>query len=203
MKSMKKIAIILGILILAAFFVLICQIRSSKSKYEVAMANIKSYDQLLSTATEKNIGLQLTIDQLNTFQDSILVEMNRIKEELGVKDKNLKSLQYMSSIATRTDTILTVDTLFRDRTLALDSTIGDAWYKVRVQLKYPNFIALTPFFISRKYVIVSSKRETINPPKKFFLFRWFQKKHTVVHVDIKELNPYIKDGEGRYVEIVK
>lgn len=200
---MKKIAIVLGVLILASFWVLLCQIRSSKSKYEVAMANIKSYDQQLSTATERNLGLQLTIDQLNTFQDSILVEMNKVRNELDIKDKNLKSLQYLTSKATKVDTILTVDTLFRDRQLSTDSTIGDAWYKVRVQLKYPNFIALTPFFISKKYVVISSKRETINPPKKFFLLRWFQKKHTVVSVDIKELNPYIEDGEGKYVEIVK
>lgn len=200
---MKKVAIIPGILILATFFVLVCQIRSSKSKYKIAMANIKSYDQQLSTATEKNIGLQLTIDQLNTFQDSVLVEMNKMRKELDIKDKNLKSLQYVSSVATKTDTILTIDTIFKDRTLALDSTIGDAWYKVRVQLRYPNFIALTPFFISKKYVVVSFKRETINPPKKFFLFRWFQKKHAVVNVDIKELNPYIDESENKYVEIIK
>ena len=37
-----------------------------------------------------------------------------------------------------------------------------------------------------------TKRETIDPPKKFFLFRWFQKKHNVTYVDIINDNPYIK-----------
>lgn len=200
---MKKTAVILGVLALVALYALVCQVRGYRSRYEVAMANIKSYDRQLSTATERNIGLQLTVDQLNTFNDSILVEMRKVKEELGVKDRNLKSLQYMSSRATRTDTIVTVDTIFRDRRLSLDSTIGDAWYRARVQLKYPNFIALTPFFLSRRYVAISSRRETVNPPKRFFLLRWFQKRHTVVRVDVKELNPYIEEGEGRYVEIIK
>jgi hypothetical protein len=55
---------------------------------------------------------------------------------------------------------------------------------------------------SEKAVVVSTKRETVDPPKKFFLCRWFQKKHTVVKVVVKENNPHVIDQENVFIEIV-
>jgi hypothetical protein len=64
-------------------------------------------------------------------------------------------------------------------------------------------VAVKPEFKSKKHIVVSSKKETVNPPKKFFLFRWFQKKMTVIHVDVVEKNPYVSEETSRYVEIMK
>ena len=64
-------------------------------------------------------------------------------------------------------------------------------------------IAVKPEFKSEKHIIVSTKKETVNPPKKFFLFRWLQKKHRVLHVDIVEKNPYVENQTSKYVEIIK
>ena len=47
------------------------------------------------------------------------------------------------------------------------------------------------------------KKETVNPPKKFFLFRWFQKKHKIIQVDVIEKNPYVQNEVSRYIEIVR
>jgi hypothetical protein len=85
----------------------------------------------------------------------------------------------------------------------MDTLIGDEWYTLRLGLKYPSMIAVKPEFKSKKHIVVSSKKETVNPPKKFFLFRWFQKKMTVVHIDVVERNPYVSDETTRYVEIIK
>ena len=63
-------------------------------------------------------------------------------------------------------------------------------------------IAVKPEFKSEKHIIVSTKKETVNPPKKFFLLRWFQKKHLVVHVDVVEKNPYVGGETSKYIEIV-
>jgi hypothetical protein len=68
----------------------------------------------------------------------------------------------------------------------MDTTVGDNWYSVNLNLSYPGRIALNPSFKSEKYIIVHSKKETIDPPKKFFLLRWFQKKHTILEVDVVE-----------------
>jgi hypothetical protein len=57
--------------------------------------------------------------------------------------------------------------------------------------------------VSKKHIAVSTRRETVNPPKKFFLLRWFQKRHTVLNVDVIEKNPYVEGQTSKYVEIIK
>lgn len=200
---MKKYIFIVIVLLVCALAVSIYDSRQMEKKYEVVMANIKSYDGLLETSMNRNHALQLTINQLNTFKDSVLNEMMKIKDSLNVKDKNLKSLHYLSSVGTRTDTLVFVDTLFRDKGLSLDTLIGDAWYETRLKLRYPNFIELTPFFISKKYIVVSMRKETIKPRKKYWIQRIFQKKHKVLQVDVVEENPYIENGDSKYVEVIK
>jgi hypothetical protein len=64
-------------------------------------------------------------------------------------------------------------------------------------------VAVKPYFKSEKHIIVSSKKETVDPPKKFFLFRWFQKKMIVVHIDVVEKNPYVENESSRYVEVIR
>ena len=70
-------------------------------------------------------------------------------------------------------------------------------------MKYPNYIKFTPKFKLESFLFVESKKETVNPPKKFFLFRWFQKRHTVLNVTVKENNPYVETDEQKFVEIIK
>jgi hypothetical protein len=72
-----------------------------------------------------------------------------------------------------------------------------------VGLKYPSSISVKPELKSEKYVVVSTKRETVNPPKKFFLWRLFQRKHTILNVDIVEKNPYVQNESSKFVKIVK
>ena len=122
---------------------------------------------------------------------------------MKIKDSKLKSLQYISSNFTKSDTIILKDTVFKDERIGIDTLLSDEWYSINVGLRYPSSITVTPKFKSEKTVIVSAKKETVNPPKRFFLFRWFQKKHIVLHVNVIEKNPYIEDQDNRYVEIVK
>ena len=57
--------------------------------------------------------------------------------------------------------------------------------------------------MSERYVIVDYKKETINPPKKCAIVRWFQKKHKIIEVEVVEKNPYIENKQQRFIEIVK
>ena len=165
--------------------------------------NQKAFIAENSSLKNESRAFKFTIEQLNYYNDSILQKMNNVRKELKIKDRNLKQLQYLKSISTRKDTVLFTDTIFRDKSLALDTVIGDKWYNIRLGLKYPNLIYTKPTFTSEKYIIVNKKKETINPPKKFFLFRWFQKKHWVMEVHIKEKNPYIKEINNKFAEIIE
>lgn len=174
-----------------------------KEKISVSMSNQKAFIAENSSLKEKNKVFKFTIEQLNYYNDSILQKMNSIRKELKVKDTNLKQMQYLLSVSTKKDTVLFTDTIFKDKYLALDTIIGDKWYNIRLGLKYPNLIYTEPTFTSEKYIIVNKKKETVNPPKKFFLWRWFQRKHWVMEVHIKEKNPYIKEKENKFVEIIE
>lgn len=165
--------------------------------------NQKAFIAENSSLKDESRAFKFTIEQLNYYNDSILQKMNNVRKELKIKDKNIKQLQYLLSVSTKKDTVLFTDTIFRDKSLALDTIIGDKWYNIRLGLKYPNLIYTEPTFTSEKYIIVNKKKETVNPPKKFFLFRWFQRKHTILEVNMVERNPYIENKNNRFIEIIK
>lgn len=177
--------------------------RNLEKQWETAMGNAKAYSDQCSTLQNSNRAFKLTIEQLESSTDSVFQELNAVRKELKIKDSKLRSMQYVSSTFARADTIVLKDTVFKDSAVKVDTVLSDEWYSVEVKLKYPSMVAVKPEFKSMKNIVVSVKRETVNPPKKFFLWRWFQKKHNVVRVDVVEKNPYVKDENNRYVEIVK
>ena len=200
---MNRYLIILIVVLLAIIGGMWKQVKYSNNKWERAEANVKAYSALNAQADEKNIALQLTVEQLGYFKDSVLQELDKTRRQLKIKNKNLKAVQSVSSVFTKADTVTLRDTIFKEPTLSVDTVMGDKWYNVNIGLKYPSTITVKPYFKSEKHIIISAKRETVNPPKKFFLFRWFQKKMTVIHVDVVEKNPYVDAESSRYVEIVK
>ena len=202
-KSMNKYLLITVIILLAFIGAMWQQVEYANNRWETAEANVKAYAMQASDAEGKAVALQLTVSQLSYFRDSALQELDNTRKELKIKDKNLKALQAVSSSFSKTDTITLRDTLFRDPSVAIDTLIGDKWYNIRLGFKYPSMIAVQPYFKSEKHIIVSSKKETVNPPKKFFLLRWLQRKHTVVHVDVVEGNPYADNEGSRYIEIIR
>ena len=174
-----------------------------EEQWKTAMENVKSYSAQVSTSEGQNRALKMSVEQLNYTSDSILQELNATRNELKVKDSKLQNLQYVSSSFVKSDTIVLKDTVFRDKHVAVDTLVSDEWYSIRVGLEYPSTIAIKPEFKSEKNIIVSSKKETVNPPKKFFLWRWLQKKQTVLNIDVVEKNPYIEEQTSRYVEILR
>lgn len=173
-----------------------------EKQYFTAMANLKSYANQNNELQNKVTTLVLNTEQLQYYKDSINSKLDSVRKILKVKDRQLKSLQSYTNIIYKTDTIIFKDTIFATE-LNLDTTIQDNWYKLNLVLQYPNTISVSPRFKSQQYIITSLKKETVNPPKKFFLFRLFQKKHKVLTVDYIEENPYIINTQKRYIEIIK
>ena len=202
--DMKKwIIVILGYAVLIGLLLISFKDKGNyEKKWKDAVSNVKAYDKLLSNSNEKNVAYKLTAEQLSYANDSILKELNDTRKKLKVKDKNLKSVQYITSTLSRVDTITLKDTIFKEP-LKVDTIIGDKWYNVKIALSYPSTIIVSPTFKSEKNIVVSTKKETVNPPKKFWLFRLFQKKHTIIKVDVIEKNPYVSNEESRYVETIK
>lgn len=199
---MKKFIIGLIVLLVCSLIYMVHQNRTLTVKYETSIENIKAYDSQLSGLNNSNKVFKLTIDQLNYFKDSILIKMNEVRKELNIKDSKIKQMQYQLSHIEKPDSIILKDTVFVE-SFKLDTIIGDEWANTHLIMKYPNYIKFTPKFKLESFLFVESKKETVNPPKKFFLFRWFQKRHTVLNITVKEDNPYVETDRQKFIEIIK
>lgn len=195
--------LIISIIILASIISFLGYTNKKLSnQYAIAYENIKAYDAELSGLKDDTKVYKLTIEQLNYFNDSITKKMNEVRKELGIKDSKIKQMQYKLSHIEKSDSLTLPDTIFVN-SFKLDTIIGDEWANNHIIMSYPNKIKITPRFKLESFLFVDAKRETIKPPKKFFLFRWFQKRHTVLNITVKENNPYVETDRQKFIEIIK
>ena len=176
---------------------------SKQKALELSRANEKALLMNNDSLKETQRVLMLKNEQLQYMQDSFVTEYKDLIKDLKIKQKNVNSVHYIKETIQRIDTVTLNDTIFRDPKLKVDTVLGDEWYKMNLSLRYPDTILTKPEFKSDKYIIVHAKRETVDPPKKFFLLRWFQKKHTVVEVTVVDKNPYIDIKENKMIQFIK
>ena len=202
-KYIKTGVTILVLLLCLSTYILYNNNQDLKSELSISKSNEKAFVLENSGLKDQNRAFQFTVEQLEYFNDSLITKMNEVRKELKIKDDNLKQMQYLLSEAQKKDTVVFRDTLFREPTLKIDTLLGDRWYQMKLGLRYPSTIITEPKFVSEKYIIVDYRKETIDPPKKCFIARWFQKKHKVVEVNVVEKNPYIENKQQRFIEIVE
>lgn len=193
--------ILLGVAVCTAVF-FINRYNSYEDKWKTAVENNKAYALQLDKQKAESNMFKLKVEQLEYYSDSIMIKLNEARKELKVKDNQLKQLMWLETEFQKKDTVYLTDTIFKEPDFTLDTIMGDEWVQTNLHLEYPGTIATESTVKSEKTVVVSSQRETVDPPKKFFLCRWFQKKHTVIKVVTKENNPHVIDQENVYIEIV-
>lgn len=206
MSKLKWILISIVTVIFAVLSITVAvqfkQINSLQQDLSQAASNEKALLLLNDSNKNEVRSLKLTVEQLEYFNDSILIKLNNARKELKIKNESIQELQYLKTLVSKKDTVILKDTIFVEA-VNVDTTIQDEWHKTNLQLKYPNEIIVTPQFVSEKAIITSIKKETVNPPKKCKFARWFQKKHKVLVVDIQEKNPYVTTQEYKHIEIIK
>ena len=202
-----KIGIILAII---ALFIGLCttvgiqrsNINKVRNKLEQSEINYLALENECNKLTNDNIEYQLTVTQLSLSQDSLTSALNRARINLGIKDKEIKRLGYIASQAQKIDTLYIRDSIFLNN-IKIDTTIQDGkWYKCDIHLESPNIVSVSPEFISEKSIITSTEKVILNPKKCKFL-RLFQKKSTIVKTEVVENNPYIKNTQERFMEVIK
>lgn len=178
------------------------KINNLENDLSVSVINNKALLNNNNLLKDKTRTLLLTVEHLNSVTDSVITKMNNVRKELKIKDKEIKELQYQLSTVSKTDTVYFRDTIFKKGVL-IDTVLSDKWYKLKLSLEHPSKITVSPTFKSERYVNLYLKKETINPPKKCWIARLFQKKHNIIEAIIEEKNPYIKVEEQKYIKIVE
>lgn len=152
------------------------------------------------SATQKNRVYVLQIDELKNSKDSSDLKVKMLIDELKIKPKKVTETVYINSQTQIKDTITLKDSVFiRD----YEDKTGDEWYSLDLKFKAPNTFNVNLKMRNELICIVSDKRETIKPRKKFFISRWFQRKQTVQVINVKELNPHSTVQDFKFINIIK
>jgi hypothetical protein len=200
---MKKILIkILSYAILIIIIFLMGQkIHNLNVSLDNSINNVKAYAAENSGLIESNRVFKLSIEQMEYYNDSLMLEMKKIANDNGIKDRKIQALQYQLEHFAKRDTIILRDTIFRDPNFVLDTCIVDQWNKSCLHMEYPSVITLDNEYKNDKFITLNSHKEPVKP-RKWFLPRWFTRKHTVVEVLIIDKNPYVTTPQQRYIEVI-
>ena len=204
-KILISLVIALSILLCISIYIDRCRIAQNKSNE----ANLKAYIALNDTLRSTNRMFEFKASQLNYINDSLVNQMNTIRKNIGVKDKNLKGLGYIKSTVRIHDTVLVNRIRDGDKTLSIDTVINKKWYQIEIDYKgsrcseCKDTLIVSPKISSEKYVVISTSKEYVDAPKKWWLQRIFQKKEEVVDVKVVETNPYIYSDHERFIKVIK
>lgn len=172
------------------------------SELLVSENNNKAYEAERDSLKNNSIQFQFTIDQLNYSKDSLVNKVNQIRKQLKLKDKQINELQYLASVNQKSDSIFFRDTIFQFG-VAIDTLIGDDWSQVNIKAEYPNRLDVDYMFKNETVVVMHDSKVTVDPPKKCWLARLFQKKQTIVEIDVIQENPYCVNKEEKFIKILK
>lgn len=118
-----EIIVVLGVII--AMIALGARIKYLNQELGLATTNIKAYASENSKLQNKNLVFELTLEQMEYYNDSLLQQMKKVARDNGIKDKQIRSLQYQLEYYNKVDTIIVRDTIFKDPKFHLDTCIMD------------------------------------------------------------------------------
>ena len=187
------------ILLCAALFYFVSKCDRVANERDQYASLSKSYSRVIMDSDNERTVFRMRISDLEVTGDSLICVLDSMRRQIGIRDKRLREMHHRVTYVERTDTIYLSDSIFIS---GLDTTITDGWVSTHLKIDVPNKITHSVSVRNQTDLFVTTKRETVNPPRKFFLFRLFQRKHTVVTVVAKEGNPWCQTAESRHVEIV-
>jgi|SRR5574344_399192 len=208
---MKRTCIEIIVACILLFILLFC-VRQCQSN----LAKLEGYETnwiALSNENNKNAksskAYELKISQMKYINDSLMNAMDSVRRSLNIKDKNTKGLGYVKSTILIHDTVLVNRIRDGDKTISIDTTINKKWYQIQLDYRgskcneCKDTLIVSPKVTSEKYVVISTQKEYVDTPKKFWIQRIFQKKDEVIDVKVVETNPYIYSNENRFVKVIK
>ena len=200
----KIIIILLAILLGLCGFGIFKSIQSSnlRKQYDIAVQNNKAYESQLDVIQEQNRIFQFTVEQLEALNDKTIKELDSVRKQLGIKDKKIQQMSKVKEKIYIVDSILVHDTIFDKPDFVLDTCLGDQWYQNCLHMAYPNEISSQIDINTDLSCFIHTSRETINPPCKTWLGRLFQRKHTVINVNVVENNPHSNVKEVKFIKIL-
>ncbi len=199
-KNFKVVAVGLISLLIATIFIQHNQLQEKNAELNRATSNVRAYQDLVSNNQEHNRTLQLTIEELNYSNDSLLLQLKQTQKELKIKDKNLTDASVINTeIKDSVKTVIKKEAIDFEEELKLNplTTIivrrKDSILTAKIDLK------------NQQTILIYKKKEYKNLYKngwvRFWHFDW--KKIETKEYQIVNTNPLIKVTGTRIVEVPK
>lgn len=199
-KNFKVVAVGLISLLIATIFVQHNQLQKKDTEINRITSNVRTYQDIVSNNQNNNRTLQLTIEELNHSNDSLLLQLKQTQKELKIKDKNLTNASVINTeIKDSVKTVIKKEAIDFKEELKLNplTTIiverKDSILTAKIDLK------------NQQTILIYKKKEYKNLYKngwvRFWHFDWRRiriKKYQVVNS-----NPLIKVTDTRVIEIGK
>lgn len=207
LKYIVKTLVVVAILALIIIGVRRC--KSAEDKLEGYETNWIALSNENNKNAKSSKAYELKISQMKYINDSLMNAMDSVRRSLNIKDKNTKGLGYVKSTILIHDTVLVNRIRDGDKTISIDTTINKKWYQIQLDYRgskcneCKDTLIVSPKVTSEKYVVISTQKEYVDTPKKFWIQRIFQKKDEVIDVKVVETNPYIYSNENRFVKVIK
>lgn len=199
-KNFKVVAVSFIMLLAAISFYMHNQLEYKDKQINALQNNIEFYQSVSENEHNRNIVLQMTVDELNQSKDSLLQQITKIQKQLDIKNKKLISTNV-------------INTQIKDSIKTIIKSID------RDFIKELNLNQLTTIIVSRIDSTLSVKLDLQNQQilfiedtkeykKKYkngfirFLHLDWRKKH-VRKYNIHNSNDLIKITDSRIVEIIK
>lgn len=199
-KNFKVVAVGLISLLIATIFIQHNQLQEKNAELNRATSNVRAYQDIVSNNQERNRTLQLTIEELNHSNDSLLLQLKQTQKELKIKDKNLTDASVINTeIKDSVKTVIKKEAIDFEEELKLNplTTIivrrKDSILTAKIDLK------------NQQTILIYKKKEYKNFYKngwiRFLHFDW--KKIETKEYQIVNTNPLIKVTGTRIVEVPK
>lgn len=170
-----------------------------KDEISIYDNNFKALNLEIDSLKNKAVAYQFDIEQLEYINDSIVDRLNTTRKELGIKDKTIQQMHYLLTEGNIKDSVVFKDTIFRDNFIKIDTTIGDAWYNLNIKASSPNALSYNISYTSELEMFAYKDKTYVGIPKKCFIARWFQKKHNIIRVTVKDNNPYATIKDRKFI----
>jgi hypothetical protein len=209
MSLNRVIRVSVVVAILALIIIGVRRCKSAEDKLEGYENNWIALSNENNKNAKSSKLYEFKLSQLKYINDSLMNAMDSVRKSLNIKDKNTKGLGYVKSTILIHDTVLVNRIRDGDNSISIDTTINKKWYQIQLDYRgskcneCKDTLIVSPKVTSEKYVVISTQREYVDTPKKFWIQRIFQKKNEVIDVKVVETNPYIYSNEDRFVKVIK
>lgn len=197
-KNFKVVAVGLISLLIATIFIQHNQLQEKNAELNRATSNVRAYQDIVSNNQERNRTLQLTIEELNHSNDSLLLQLKQTQKELKIKDKNLTDASVINTeIKDSVKTVIKKEAVDFEEELRLNPL-------TTIIVRRKDSILTAKIDIKNQQTIFVTENKEYKNTYKNWLVRFFHfdfKKIYIKNYQIVNSNPLIKVTDTRVIEI--